>query len=130
MEQGAAPGGPTSAVELAEQCAQAVRDLAWVKHPDDGAPGLRFPGDVHVTVGLLARACRDLPQAVEHLRLWLDQQAAQHLVEAWDADRTGEDLPAALRQWQRDLAAVASAAAALEQALTQAQTAIRHLRQA
>lgn len=74
-----------SAIELSERYAQALRDLAAVTDPEDRAPGLRFPGDVYLVLGLLARARRDLPGVLAQLHQWLAGQVGLGVVEGFPA---------------------------------------------
>ena len=127
---GIGTGRPPSAVELAERCSDALRDLARVTHPEDGAPGLAYPGDVHVALGLLARLAHELPEALEHLRLWLEGQVELGLVETGVGPGDQDGLARATGGLQDGTHAASRLAGELAATLTRAQTAVHALRQA
>ena len=119
-----------TAVQVAESCAEAVRDLARVTHPEDGAPGLEYPGDVFVVLGLLARSCRDLPAGLEHLELWLSAQAAAGRLEVSGAPEDHEAVVLAVAAMRTELLVAMDVVQTLAASLTAAQTSLRDLRQA
>lgn len=69
-----AAGRPLSAVELAQEAAEAVQALNHVTIFPDGDGRLRYPADVYRILGELAVLGYRLPQAVQQLTGFLHRQ--------------------------------------------------------
>lgn len=115
---------------VAQQVADAVRRLADVADTSDGAPGLNFPGDVYLALGFLARAQRELPVALQHLSAWLLAETVAGRVEEGPGGPYDGDVRSAVEAAARALDQAGAATAPVAHALTQAQLALRTVRQA
>jgi hypothetical protein len=113
-------GGPAAA-ELAEQIVVTVRDLALVTDPEAGSPGLRFPGDVYVTLGLLARALQELDPVLLASAQWLQGLLARGRL----GEDSGERPDAAVHAAGAQLVTVRGQAHDLAEALRAVQTTLR-----
>lgn len=121
---------PTSASQVAEQCADAVRRLAEISDAADGAPGLAFPADVYLSLGFLARAQRELPAALQHLSAWLlAETVAGRVAEGTDGPYAG-DVRAAVEAAAEAIEDAAGACGPLADAVVRAQLALRAVQQA
>lgn len=121
---------PTSASHVAEQCADTVRRLAEISDAADGAPGLAFPADVYLSLGFLARAQRELPEALQHLSAWLlAETVAGRVAEGTDGPYGG-DVRAAVEAAAAAIDQAAGACEPVMDALARAQLALRAVQQA
>ena len=109
----------TTAREVADQAAEAIRALSYLTLPADGAPGLEYPSDVYDVVANLKIAAQRMPQLFGQLSDWLSRE--------YEADRVGHDSGQDPVRWLIEvndaLAAAAAAARRLEDALGRAHNA-------
>ena len=109
----------TTAREVADQAAEAIRSLNYLTLPAEGAPGLEFPSDVYDIVAGVKIAAQRMPQLFGQLSDWLSHE--------YEADRvghdSGEDPVVQLIEVNDALAAAAAAAQRLEDALNRAHNA-------
>lgn len=120
-------GSGVDPVRLAEQSSDLVRALTRAVSPESRE--LRYPGDVYLVLGMLARLADELPATLDHLARWLVDEAAHGRVEGDSGLGSSEPLDNALLGMQTWLTMSHATSQELRDALVSAQTAIRDLRQ-
>jgi hypothetical protein len=109
----------TTAREVADQAAEAIRSLNYLTLPADDAPGLEFPSDVYNIVANVKVAAQRMPQLFGQLSGWL---AREHEAGQVGHD-SGQDPERWLIQVSDALAEASTAARSLEDALNRAHNA-------
>lgn len=105
----------TTAGDLADQAAEAIRALNEGTHPAEGAPAIEVPNDLAALFGGLALMAGRLPQLLAQSGGWLEHHI--HQLDAHGGMFDGDPV-----------AAVATAQAVLADATTAALALARHLR--